>query len=186
MTPPCWTCSIYRFPPLCKQIWNNWRKTHATEFNALDLPLTLPKKWRDNPEICNNIIKACPFCNQDNYNVKKKGNLEHLHSYCTSRFLQETREHCYQRIKNALYDLYDYAAMKELNCSLQDTSRNTTLHENTLNAAKDAEIAERSVVRSSQLKKEKRSHNIAIKSRREIQILVMLHKIPPEKIEEHD
>jgi len=53
-------------------------------------------------------------------------------------------------------------------------------------AAKDAEIQERPVIISSHLQYQKRTSNQAIRSRREIQTLVLLHKLDQIFLEEYD
>jgi hypothetical protein len=53
------------------------------------------------------------------------------------------------------------------------TDRNTILHENLINAAKEAELQERHIVKSSCIVHKARNKNIAIRSRHEIQMLVL-------------
>jgi hypothetical protein len=40
--------------------------------------ISLPINWKDNQVIRDNIIKACPWCFQENIENNKIGNLEHL------------------------------------------------------------------------------------------------------------
>jgi len=139
-----------------------------------------------NSEISNHIIKKCPFCTDESVNNINIGNLEHLHLYCSSRFLQKAREHCLQKIESAIYELYEFAAYKEYNCSLANLRRNTTLQENFMRAAKVSELLERPIIRASHLVNEKRVENIAIKSRHEIHWLVVMRKLRQEKLDEYD
>ena len=60
------------------------------------------------------------------------------------------------------------------------------MQEQLLSAAKDAELMDRPIVRSSRLLYEKRSNNIAIRSRHEIQTLILLQKMHPSKIDDYD
>jgi hypothetical protein len=99
----------------------------------------------------------------------RKGNLEHLHLFCHSIHLKKARSECNQKIESALYAIYDFAAMREFHLMLSKTTRRTTSQEQLLSAAKDAELMDRPIVRSSRLLYEKRSNNIAIRSRHEIQ-----------------
>jgi hypothetical protein len=108
---------------LAEQTWKHWKYNLQDEILAINTPDTIPKGWKKNPMTCNNIIKACPFCDQDRWIRKKIGNLEHLHLYCTSEILQKARNHCYQKIEDAIGNLYSFAAHHEYNCDLQDTTR---------------------------------------------------------------
>jgi hypothetical protein len=76
--------------------------------------------------------------------------------------------------------------MLEYNCPFDESTRNTTLFENLHNAALDAETQQRPIVKSSHLVNEARSNNIAIKSRVEIQRLILIRKMEPTKLEEFD
>jgi hypothetical protein len=81
MTAPCWTRCIYRYPPLAHQVWINWKKLRKDENEVYtdELPSDLPKNWRKYPNICNDIVMACPFCTYTYSENIRKGNLEHLH-----------------------------------------------------------------------------------------------------------
>jgi hypothetical protein len=173
ITAPCWTQCIYRYPPLANQIWVYWRNLDCNDCIRDTLSENIAKDWRKNSEICDNIIKACPFCNSISFENVKKGNLEHLHLYCPSIHLKKAREHCNWKIEEALTNLYIYAAKLEYNCTMDATDRNTTLHENLINAAKEAELQERHIVKSSCIVHKARNKNIAIRSRHEIQMLVL-------------
>jgi hypothetical protein len=97
------------------------------------------KTGEKNEEICIDIIKACPFREQRTINSIKIGNLEHLHIYCNSKHLQKVRAHCNQKIEGALHNLYDLAAKREFNYSIDEARCNTTLQENLIIAARDLE-----------------------------------------------
>ena len=135
MTATCWTRSIYLIPTLAEQSWKHWKYNLQDEILAINTPDNIPKGWKKNPRICNNIVKACPFCDQNPWIRKKIGNLEHLHLYCTSDILQNNRNHCYQKIEDAIGNLYSFAAHHEYNCDLQDTTRYTRLQEKMFEAA---------------------------------------------------
>jgi hypothetical protein len=67
--------------------------------------------------------------------------LEHLHLYCQSTYLRRVQDHYHQEIEDAIYNIYNFAARKECNCSFDNLTRNTTLQENMINAAKEAELS---------------------------------------------
>ncbi len=66
------------------------------------------------------------------------------------------------------------------------TTRRTTLQEKLLSTANDAELMNRPIVGPSRLIYEKRSNKITIRSRHEIQTLILLQKMHPSKIEDYD
>jgi hypothetical protein len=150
----------------------------------MNYQVTYLKTWRKYPNICNDIVMACPFCTYTYSENIRKGNLEHLHLYCSSKHLKKARYHCYQKIE--LHNIYNFASMLEYNCPFDESTRNTTLFENLYNAAIDAETQLRPIVKSSHLVNEARSNNIAIKSRVEIQRLILIRKMEPTKLEEFD
>ncbi len=76
--------------------------------------------------------------------------------------------------------------MKEYNQTFSETNRRTTLQENLTTAAKDAELQERPIVASSQLQYHKRDNNLAIRSRQEVQALVVLRKFDSNFLEEYE
>jgi len=53
-------------------------------------------------------------------------------------------------------------------------------------AARAAELEPRPVIRNAQIEVERRSHNKAIQSRREIQTAVLLYNLPSNKLEQYD
>jgi hypothetical protein len=76
------------------------------------------------------IIKACPFCNQGANNKRKSiGNLEHLHIYCASQLLVGARSFCHQKIEKAIFALYYFASMREYGTPLQEALRISSLQE---------------------------------------------------------
>ena len=185
MTAMCWTRSVYRNPQLANHIWSFWRHS-AHNAQIIDtLPVTIPKNWKKNPYICDDIIKACPFCSTFT-GKNSKGNLEHLHIYCPSRHLQRVRSYCNEKLEKAIHNLYDYVSYRESNCSMQERNRMCTLQENLIVAAKEAELQERPTVQSNQIIFETRPENLAIKSRHEIQLSILLKKLPPSKLQEYD
>ena len=90
MTATSWVRCLYRFPPLIKQAWLYWKgyDQNSTTVYAEVLLTLLPRNWKNTPDIWGNIIKACPFCSQNNSINRKKGTLEHLHLYCQSIYLR--------------------------------------------------------------------------------------------------
>ena len=72
--------------------------------------------------------------------------------------------------------------MRESNCLLHERARTCTLQENLIIAAKEAELQERPTVQSSNIVYESRPTSIAIKSRRDIELLILLYKLPREKL----
>jgi hypothetical protein len=149
-----------------------------------NIPTTLPKDWRKLPNINNNIIKAGPFCQQ----MPRRnpiGNLEHLHQYCSSNVLQRARIHCNQRIEHALHNIYNCASINEYGRELHEEIRYTRLQEHLISAAIEAELQMRPIVRDSRLLYEQRNQNQAIKAQNEVQISVLLQRLPPAKLEEY-
>jgi hypothetical protein len=51
--------------------------------------------------------------------------------------------------------------------------------------AKDSELLEKPIVNSSHLEYQRRTNNIAIKSKQDVQTLVLLCKLSPSKLEEY-
>jgi hypothetical protein len=88
MTAMCWTRCNYLNPTLADQTWKYWRCNLQDEILQRNTTDTIPKGWKKNPMICNNIIRACPFCDQYPWISKKVGTLEHLHIYYLSNILQ--------------------------------------------------------------------------------------------------
>jgi hypothetical protein len=129
MTAPCWTRCIYRYPPLAHQAWIYWEKLRKDENENYtdELPNDLPKNWRKYPNICKDIVMACPFCTYTYSENIRKGKLEHLHLYCSSKHLKKARYHCYQKIEDALHNIYNFASMLEYNCPFDESTRYTTL-----------------------------------------------------------
>jgi hypothetical protein len=105
MTAPCWTKSIYRYPQLVNQTWTYWKNLKNNLLIKDNFPTLLPENWKKHPEIGDNIIKACPFRSLPQKNNNKKGNVKHLHLYCTSSFLQRAKTHYNQKIEAAIHKL---------------------------------------------------------------------------------
>jgi hypothetical protein len=147
MTAPCWTRSIYRYPPLATQIWHYWQTFEQNESTTESSPSTLPKSWKNKPVI-NDIIKACPFCSHTFGTDNKKGTLGHLHLYCPSMFLQRVHAHCNQKLEEAIYQLYNFASLNECSLPLHEITCATTLQENMIATAKESELQVRPIVRS--------------------------------------
>ncbi len=105
-----------------------------------------PKNWKNLPMICNNIIRACPFCQNRNMITNRVGNIEHLHLYCSNTCMQRTRLHCNYKIEEALHNLYSFAAQQEYGCSFEESSRHTLLQEHLISAARETELQERPII----------------------------------------
>ena len=183
-TAMCWTRSIYRDPSMANKIWKKWTLTLPDDIRATH-PATIPKDWQKHPWIAEDIIKRCPFCNAQHHNIHV-GNLEHLHLYCTSQLLQDTRTHCNEKIESAIHEMYHYASLREYGVSLQDANRKTSLQEKAENAAKALEKENRLIVKQRQLITDSRQSNIAILSRRAISQAILLNQLPAEKLQEYD
>jgi hypothetical protein len=123
MTAPCWSRCVYRYPPLANHTWTFWRNLEQNNNVRDTIPVEIPKNWKKNEHICNEIVLACPFCNSnESGNGIRKGNLEHLHLFCQSIHLKKARMECNQKIESALYAIYDFAAMREFNQTLSKTT----------------------------------------------------------------
>jgi hypothetical protein len=72
----------------------------------------------------------------------------------------------------------------EFNCHLEDEVQSTTLQENMVAAIKETELMERPIVKSKHLIYEKRTNNVAIKTPHEVQMLVLLKRLPGTKMNE--
>jgi hypothetical protein len=185
-TAPCWKWAIYRYPPLVDQIWNRWR-SKLCETERGDTPIKIPKNWRNMPQIADDIIKRCPFCNDESNTTNGSiGNLEHLHLYCTLPTLKEARAHCNQKIEDALFDIYNYTSKLEYNWPFQEWIRLTTLQEELEKNAVTLEKAERTTVCKSKLFVEAKARNKALLSRNELNLAILLNRIPAEKLREYD
>jgi hypothetical protein len=109
------------------------------------------------------------------------GNLEHLHLYCKSSTLVNTRIYCYHKIERANHNLYDFASIRETGISFHQNTRMTTLQENLQSAALEQEKQERTILINSQLSIDARKDNKAILSRNTLRPLVLLNKLPADK-----
>ena len=185
MTAMCWTRSGYRDPKLPQYIWSFWRHSAYNAHKIDTIPATIPKDWKKNANICDNIIKACPFCSSFDVENNKKGNLEHLHLYCPSRHLKRVRDRYNANIEDALRRLYDFISYREKNCAYNECARMCTLQENLIAAAKETELLERPTVQQSQIIMEARSTNIAIRSEHEAKMLVCLNQLPASKLSDY-
>ncbi len=103
---------VYRYPPLANHTWTYWRNLEQNKNVRDTIPIQIPKNWKKNEHICNEVVLACPFCNSyESSNGIRKGNLKHLHLFCPSMHLKKARTECNQKIESALYAIYDFAAM---------------------------------------------------------------------------
>jgi len=185
MSAPCWTRCIYRYPKLANRIWKSW-KAQLPDHQKILIAENIPSGWQKITHIEKNIIKACPFCNTvDDDADRMSGNLEHLHVYCPSPILVSAREHCHQKIEDAIYALYNYAASREFGTVLENSTRITILQERIETTARNTEKTERQVVRNKQLVIETRTENTAILSKHSIDRAILLNKLPIEKAQDY-
>jgi len=186
LTAPCWTRSIYRYPPLANLIWQSWQATLPADIHVTK-PINIPKDWQKHSDIADEIIKACPFCNQGDNNTRKSiGNLEHLNIFCTSQILVGARSFCHQKIENAIFALYDFASMREYGTPLQETLQISSLQERMERVASELELLERPIVQNSYLILRSRDTNKCILSRHSLNTAILLNKIPAERLYGYD
>jgi hypothetical protein len=144
------------------------------------------KNWQKIPHV-KNIIKTCPFCvTPENRPSDKIGTLEHLPPYCNSPILQKTRDFCYKKIEDALFDIYDFASKREYDTPLEDNVRTSSLQERLEQAATILERTPRPILRDSTLVTESRSINQAILTQHSLKLAILLGKIPAEANEAFD
>jgi len=103
-----------------------------------------------------------------------------MHLYCRAPTLVHARYHCYEKIENALHNLYAFTSVHEYNVPSLDTTRLTKLQEKLERAALDIEKQERCTVQHSHLLREARSTNIAILRKQAITEAVLLRRLPAE------
>jgi hypothetical protein len=63
---------------------------------------------------------------------------------------------------------------------------NTTLQENLFIVARESELQERPILKADHITHDKRTNTIAIRSRRDVQLMVLLKKLNPSKLDEFD
>jgi hypothetical protein len=178
LTAPCWTRSINHYPPLANQICKQWKTTLSDE-DKMNTPCNIPKAWQKTPRVAQKIMKVCPFCNSDTRETNGSiGNLEHLHQYCTGPILVDVRNHCNQKIEDALFDIYDYASIHGYNLPFNECNRISTLQENLENCAVELKKTERLTVQKSKLLLEARETYIAILSKNTLNLVALLERIP--------
>ncbi len=186
LTAPCWTRSINHYPPLANQICKQWKTTLSDE-DKMNTPCNIPKAWQKTPRVAQKIMKVCPFCNSDTRETNGSiGNLEHLHQYCTGPILVDVRNHCNQKIEDALFDIYDYASIHGYNLPFNECNRISTLQENLENCAVELKKTERLTVQKSKLLLEARETYIAILSKNTLNRVALLERIPAEKINDYN
>jgi hypothetical protein len=114
------------------------------------------------------------------------GTLEHMHLYCEAPILVEARKVCHSNIETALTNLYNFAATQEYGVQHHSDARQTKLQESLERTAAQTELAERPICDKSTITRSKRTHNIAILSRHEVEMLTLLQKLPAEKLIDYD
>jgi len=180
-TAPCWTRAIYTSMTLAPLVWQRYYLT----LNAEDRLAThehLPKDWRADPLVAAEIMR-CPFCTSI-----YEGDLEHLHLFCTTPILQQLREQCYERIENALHNLYSFDHQNErtstehINSSASSVSRlQSALEKN----ARKQELVERPIVLKKQVIMESRPINTAILTEFELRLAIQTQRASQWKLEEY-
>jgi hypothetical protein len=155
--------------------------------DKMNTPCNIPKAWQKTPRVAQKIMKVCPFCNSDTRETNGSiGNLEHLHQYCTGPILVDVRNHCNQKIEDALFDIYDYASIHGYNLPFNECNRISTLQENLENCAVELKKTERLTVQKSKLLLEARETYIAILSKNTLNLVALLERIPEEKINDYN
>lgn len=96
------------------------------------------------------------------------------------------RAHCYEKIESALENIYNFASYVEYDKSIKETSRKTKLQESFECTARLTELEERQICRDSKVILERRTSNIAILCRHQLQTNIMVNNIPAKKLMEYD
>jgi hypothetical protein len=175
---------MYRQPSLIQQICANW-KANPPGHEQQNTPNTIPHGWQRNPNIAKNFIKAFPFCDSiDSNGYRRCGNLEHMHLFCPSPILVNTRTHCLQKIETALFNIYNYASIREYDVSVQNAPNRSSLQDDMEKAALDTELRERPIVCNNKVILEARDTNLAILSRSTIMREIFIGKLPEAKMQE--
>jgi hypothetical protein len=177
---------MYRQPSLIRQIWANW-KANLPEHKQQNTPNTIPHGWQKNLDIAKIIIKACPFCDSiDSNGCRRCGNLEHMHLFCPSPILVNTRAHCVQKIETALFNIHNYASIWEYDVSVQNAPNRSSLQDDMEKASLDTELRERPIVCNNKEILEARDTNLAILSRSTIIREIFIGKLPEAKMQEYN
>jgi hypothetical protein len=100
--------------------------------------------------------------------------------------LDKARAHCNQKIEDALFDIYNYASKREYNQPFKECDRLTSLQEELEKNAVILEKTERTTVCKSKLSIEARARNKALLSRKELNLAVLLNRIPAKKLREYN
>jgi hypothetical protein len=148
----------------------------------------LPKGWQKLDTIANEVIKKCFFCPCPNNHgqTPRTGNLEHLHLFCTAPVLVDTREHCYEKNEQAIYELYNFAAIHEYNTPFESAPQTTKVQECLESTALQTERQARPVIRQSSVVIESREANKAILSRNAVHLAAALNRLPATKVCEYE
>ena len=184
-TAACWTRSLYRHPPLVKQVYDQWWfdqsedfKLNNPEMENLDL-----KHWKKTTYVRELIIKRCPFCPPfKNMDEIRSGNLEHLHLYCRNAHLVKTRSYCHEKIEDAIHALYNFASLHERNLTFKENICTSTLQEKLETTALDVEKQERPILQEAQIIMQARSTNKAILLRNALNFAILTHQVPATKL----
>jgi len=86
ITAMCWTRSGYCDPKLPQYIWSFWRHSAHNAHKIDTIPANIPKDWKKNASICDNIIKACP--------LKIEDALRKLYDFISHREQQCSKNEC--------------------------------------------------------------------------------------------
>ena len=188
-TAPCWTRSLYRYPPLIKQVYDQWWAEQSDEFkqnNPHKKELDL-KNWKKDPITREYIIKRCPFCPAvQKMSDIRSSNLEHMHFYCCNASLAKARLFCNDKLENAIHAIYNYASTRESNLSFDANKRTSTQQEKLERTAIELEKEEHLAFINNQLVQESRTTNKAILSRNALRLAIANKTLPPEKLQEYD
>jgi hypothetical protein len=97
----------------------------------------------------------------------------------------KSRSFVYQKIENALQQLYDFASQREFDKSCDETNRISSLQESLETTALELEKTERPILHQNQIRIESRLANKCIIGPHAVTLAALLHRITPEKLTEY-
>ena len=116
----------------------------------------------------------------------RSGDLEHLHLYCRNASLVKARAFCHDKLEQAIYNIYNYASIREKNLSFAENPRTSTLQEQLEHIARNLEKQEHLIYKQVQLVTEARTTNKAILHRHALQTAIAYQQVPADKLLEYD
>jgi len=97
-----------------------------------------------------------------------------------------TRAHCLQKIETAIFNIYNYASIREYDISVLNAPRKSTLQDDMEKAALNTELQERPIISRNKVIHEARENNYAILSINSIRRAVFTGRLPATKIQEYE